>query len=239
MSTAGETLALDNNRPVEVTYIPEATFDDILDIGVAKLAVRDATVIERVTEPGYDEYLTRVARLARTSWEPATLRYPNSKRLGKQEKDLLNDPTMKELEEWYKILRRGVNGTGGGGRGPACSISFMHGLRQAEKELEHEQMQHFDENVSAHPRVVVNATLYTASRQGWSWRLSRPRKELGIVDKKAVDVPLIAGGMVILGENARQSFYEETPCTVAHEVMSPRSAWEGENVKRVRALLYN
>ncbi|MCA9330641.1 hypothetical protein KC957_01215 [Candidatus Saccharibacteria bacterium] len=54
-------------RPVEVTYVPEATFADILDMGVAELAVRDATVIERITEPGYEDFIGRMGELGRTS----------------------------------------------------------------------------------------------------------------------------------------------------------------------------
>ena len=236
MSTTGETLSLDNNRPVEVTYIPEATFDDILDIGVAKLAVRDATVIERITERGYDEYLTRVAQSARTGWIPATKTKSSlSKAIIKQAVALKSDTMSQRLIDWYENFRHDRTGVVSN---PMCDVSFEHGFSQSEKTKSFQKL-HFDANMDNVPSATINATLFTASKRPWSWRLSVPGADENPAHGDEVDVPLVAGGWVILGENARTSPLTSAPCTVAHEVISPESAWSGKNVKRARILLFN
>lgn len=236
MSTVGEALPpapLDNDRPVEVTYIPEATFADILDIGVAELAVRDATVIERITEPGYEDFLGDVSRfVTRRNWM-RRLAHERTKRF------VEHNPFHNRMMQLNEELFQNVSGNGRKiFKSPVLGYSLL-GVHPEDWNCR-SQSPHTDVNSSGIPQATLNFTLYHASAEAWQWRLTpgvirSPRS--AHYEQPSVDVPLTPPGCVILGDNSRESEDLGLPCTVGHQVISPPSAWEGTKIQRVRELV--
>ena len=219
-----------NQRPVEVTTIAEATFADILDIGIGTLATRDATVIERIAEPSYLELQgdTALAVRAKHIRKPSEVAH-----------FVKSHPAFGDLLDMHGELilqQRGGNGR----HSSTAQVSSGNGF-PLDAPPSSFQAAHTDENTSHEQRVTMSFTLFHASVAPWLWRLT---PDAFIHDTRrhraqpSVDVPLSPPGCVIMGENARVA-ENGKPRSVGHQVVSPRSAWEGRNVKRVRLLVTN
>ncbi|TXG77408.1 hypothetical protein E6P97_01745 [Patescibacteria group bacterium] len=191
----------DNDRPVEVTYIAEATFQDILDIGVGELAVRDATVIDRITEPGYDDFIDRMAVAGRafsrriprayvtdSLWDGATDRSTNLRRPAPYSL-VRSDEFFPRIEQMYRLLRQSPWRESPGAN---LVVSMRDEGAQNPADRPTGQQWHVDGNYSGRPRATLNFTLFNASRNPWLWRLTPSRPP---IDDPAVDVPLVSGGL--------------------------------------------
>lgn len=220
-----------DQRPVDVTFVPEATFDDMLEMGIGSLATRDATVIERVTEPGHKEFVEEVT-------------------------DAITSGVIKSPPEVAKFVKMHPQHTritalhgalilqqreGGAGHISTTAVTSLVGIPPT-KRGSNFQAPHVDENESHELRVTMSYMLYQASKLPWTWRITPNAFIHDTARRDAqpfVDVPLVPLGCVILGENSRRSDDNNRPRSAGHQVRSPRSAWKGTNVKRARLLVYN
>jgi hypothetical protein len=210
--------------------IPEASFDDLVQMGLEDLSVKDAVLVDRLIVPGYEEYLARISGYAEGRLNTFDLNEQLSEYF-------LNDPFARVLEEEYMKLAEGKY---------SVEFSSVIGYSHDEQvERDDAQQAHIDwaprdSNNEAIPSVTSNLTLWTASGRDWRWGLSNQTAvdpEKRVFELPQTSVPLAVGGLVLLGESARVD-HEGKPCTVLHEVVSPEASWSATEIQRIRVTQY-
>ena len=219
-------------KPVEVTTLEEAAFEDILDIGLVELARSDATVVGVITEPIYVEFKSEVEEfLALHSKNNLT----TSKSLAEAVAQL---NSFKAIYRFYKELSN-QNLKLSRLREVSSSTEFDRGYKPGYNSRKNYHRPHRDFAVVGSMSVTINATLFLKNPdQKWSWGLHGDVMKHDSIKPIEHDfkAPLQPGGWVLLGENSREDGGRS--CSVVHEVLSPKSSWENSEPERARLLLY-
>lgn len=210
--------------PVNLIHLERASFADLHDIGLEKLAVTDVTVVDELDMNGY----SKLVDYAQKKFKGLLVSESESARLR-----IFSHPTFRILEQQYLSLTR---------------LEFGRFRLNAETGMSPDVQKHEKTTGAPHidsasrrlaGAITLNATLFTEGE--WYWGLSgetmhKSDEVIRSVVPEVV-VPLRALGIVILGEHARQDSFGD-PCTVVHEVLSPEESWGSPVVQRVRSLHY-
>ena len=215
------TVSFEHTQPLNAETITEASFAKLTDIGLEVLASRDATVIERLTLPGYEDFLGDLAVRA------------DGCMVGQESEALLREiqtnPVVSAIRAGYERLV--------GGECFRHSIVAETGFSPKQIRLPgHPTLRpHVDTNIKAQNRVTANLTLFTAE-EGWNWGLSSQttmhERDMSSLEPE-ITVPLKTGGLVLMGEKARFNNLQKN-CTPVHEVISPEASWNSGLVQRIR-----
>lgn len=212
---------------IQVHHVPTASFEDLQEIGMEELSGRDVTIVHRLILPGYTEFLTRVAEKAKNLTLGAC---------AFTAEEIQKEESYQALVDGYQALT--------GLEGSKANLALDNGKLVKGKTAAHFDYGSDDAGKDTAPRVTFNTTFYTAEQKFWFWRLGHAINDY-TQDADAetlsrltyMPIPLIPGGTVILGDNARKLSSGKF-CTALHEVAAPPKAAEATTVQRIRLLQF-
>jgi hypothetical protein len=187
-----------------------ATLDDIVAVGGAELAIRDATVVDKLIHPQLNDVIDHVASMIETG--PAAV---SRKKLYDSHTSFFEDMVDAYTELFPHVTTRELGE-------PYNELRLTHPFHLSKGE-ERGLEWHYDKPWAGMLSAAFNATFYTRT-PGWEWLVASALQEEVPEDIASniqmARVPLKVGGLVIMGEWARVTS-EGAPCSASHKVEAP------------------